>query len=66
MDNSDLLNYEMETGTLFKMAGVYGFAAAGVCAVIAQRTESESIVIADKDTAVNKAIEVAVQSISGD
>jgi uridine phosphorylase len=61
----NILNYEMETGTLFKMAGVYGFAAAAVCAVVAQRTESESIVIADKDTAVNRAIEVAVQSISG-
>jgi uridine phosphorylase len=61
----NILNYEMETGTLFKMAGVYGFAAAAVCAVVAQRTKSESIVIADKDTAVNRAIEVAVQSISG-
>jgi uridine phosphorylase len=61
----NILNYEMETGTLFKMAGVYGFAAAGVCAVVAQRTESESVIIPDKDTAVRRAIEVAVQSISG-
>ena len=54
----------MEVGTLFKMAGVYGFSAACICAVVAQRTEAETIVIADKDTAVKRAIEVAVQTIS--
>ena len=59
----NILNYEMETGTLLKMAGVYGFAAACVCAVVAQRTEAETIVIADKDSTVNKAIEVAVKSL---
>lgn len=60
----NILNYEMETGTLFKMAGVYGLAAACVCAVVAQRTESENIAISDKDTAVRRAIEVAVRTIS--
>ena len=60
----NILNYEMEVGTLFKMAGVYGFAAACVCAVVAQRTESESIVISDKDTAVIRAIEIAIQTIA--
>lgn len=60
----NILNYEMEVGTLFKMAGVYGFEAACVCAVVAQRTEAETIVISDKDTAVKRAIEVAVQTIS--
>ena len=60
----NILNYEMEAGTLMKMAGVYGFAAACVCAVIAQRTEAETIVIADKDFAVQRAIEVAIQSLS--
>ncbi|MCC0176617.1 nucleoside phosphorylase [Waterburya agarophytonicola K14] len=60
----NILNYEMEAGTLLKMAGVYGFAAACVCAVVAQRTVSETIVIADKDDTVNKAIKVAVKSIS--
>ena len=59
----NILNYEMETGTLLKMAGVYGFAAASVCAVVAQRTEAETIFVADKDSTVNKAIEVAVKSL---
>lgn len=59
----NILNYEMETGTLFKMAGVYGFAAACVCAVVAQRTESENIVGSDKDTTVRRAIEVAVKTV---
>ena len=60
----NILNYEMEAGTLLKMAGVYGFAAGCVCAVVAQRTKAETIAIEDKDITVNKAIEVAVQAIS--
>ena len=60
----NILNYEMEVGTLFKMAGVYGFQAACVCAVVAQRTIDELIAIADKDAAVKRAIEVAIGSIS--
>ncbi|BAZ44246.1 purine or other phosphorylase family 1 [Chondrocystis sp. NIES-4102] len=60
----NILNYEMETGTLFKMAGVYGFTAAALSAVIAQRTESENILVADKDTAVKRAIQVAIETIN--
>ena len=60
----NILNYEMEVGTLFKMAGVYGFQAACVCAVVAQRTLTESIAIADKDTAVRRAIDVVIDSLS--
>ena len=59
----NILNYEMEVGTLFKMAGVYGFEAACVCAVVAQRTAAESIALADKDTAVRRAIEVVIQTV---
>jgi uridine phosphorylase len=59
-----ILNYEMEVGTLFKMAGVYGFKAACVCAIVAQRTAAESIVMADKDAAVERAIKVAIQTIA--
>ena len=61
--NLNILNYEMEAGTLLKMAGVYGFAAACVCAVVAQRTKAETIVISDKDSTVDRAIEVAVNSL---
>jgi uridine phosphorylase len=32
----NILNYEMEAGTLFKMGNVYGFAAGCVCGVVAQ------------------------------
>jgi uridine phosphorylase len=58
----NILNYEMESGTLFKMAGVYGFAAACVCGVVAQRTASEAVVLEQKGTAVEHAIAVALQA----
>jgi uridine phosphorylase len=58
----NILNYEMESGTLFKMAGVYGFAAGCVCGVVAQRTASEAVVLEQKGTAVEHAIAVALQA----
>lgn len=61
--NLNILNYEMEAGTLLKMSGVYGFKAACVCAVVAQRNDQENIVLADKDLAVSKAIEVVIKAI---
>ncbi|MEO1669174.1 MAG: nucleoside phosphorylase [Cyanobacteria bacterium J06631_2] len=60
----NILNYEMEVGTLFKMAGVYGFQAACVCAVVAQRTTAESIMLADKEATVQKAISVAMETVA--
>lgn len=60
----NVLNYEMESGTLFKMGGVYGFAAGCVCGVIAQRTEGEAVVLEAKATAVENAIRVAVEAAS--
>jgi uridine phosphorylase len=57
----NLICYEMETGTLFKMAGVYNVAAASVCAVIAQRTTGEQMVLEQKQTAVKNAITVALR-----
>ncbi|BAY61738.1 purine phosphorylase family 1 [Calothrix brevissima NIES-22] len=60
----NILNYEMECGTLFKMAGVYKFAAAAVCAVVAQRTVSENIIYPQKDIAVENAIATAVRAVS--
>ena len=59
----NVLNYEMECGTLFKMAGVYGFAAACVCGVVAQRTLGEDIILEQKEAAVNNAIAVAVRGL---
>ena len=58
--NLNILNYEMEAGTLFKMASVYGFAAACICAVVAQRSEGENILVEEKKLAVERAIEIAV------
>jgi uridine phosphorylase len=60
----NILNYEMECGTLFKMGSVYGFAAACICGVIAQRTEGEQVVMERTATAVEHAIRVAVQAAS--
>ncbi|MEC4804128.1 MAG: nucleoside phosphorylase [Jaaginema sp. PMC 1079.18] len=58
----NLLNYEMEAGTLFKMAGVYGFKAACICGVVAQRNHSENIDTAAKQSAIHNAIRVAVKA----
>lgn len=58
----NILNYEMESGTLFKMAGVYGFAAGCVCGVIAQRTVGENIVLEQKSIAVEHAIMIALHT----
>lgn len=59
----NILNYEMEAGTLFKMAGVYGFAAGCICAVVAQRTETESIILERKEIAIQNAIRVALKAV---
>ena len=37
------LNYEMEAGTLFTMCRTMGLSAGAVCAVVANRTESEAV-----------------------
>lgn len=59
----NILNFEMEAGTLFKMAGVYGFRAACICGVVAQRVESEKVIVQSKDTAVQHAIKVAIKAV---
>ncbi|MBO1438501.1 nucleoside phosphorylase [Meiothermus sp. CFH 77666] len=58
--NLRVLNYEMEAGTLFKMGNVYGFAAACICGIIAQRTRAEQPILEAKDQAVQRAIDVAM------
>jgi uridine phosphorylase len=59
----NILNYEMEAGTLFKMGGVYNFSAACVCAVLAGRAESEHIDPDRKQAAERHAIQVAMEAI---
>jgi uridine phosphorylase len=58
-----ILNFEMECGTLFKMANVYGLAAGCVCAVIAERVQAESINEEKKKIAEENAIRVALQAV---
>jgi uridine phosphorylase len=58
----NILNYEMEAGTLFKMGNVYGFAAGCVCGVVAQRTKEEKPVLESKAAAVQRAIDIAVKT----
>jgi len=58
----NIVNYEMEAGTLFKMAGVYGFRAACICGVVAQRTESEQVVVEQRASAVDRAIQIVLDA----
>ena len=57
-----VLNFEMEAGTLFKMGAVYGFAAGCVSGIIAQRGEAEEPLLDLKQSAVDRAIRVAVEA----
>ena len=58
----NVLNFEMESGTLFKMGLVYGFQAGCVCGVVAGRTASENVVLESKEQAVANAIQVALET----
>jgi len=58
-----ILNYEMEAGTLFKMGLVYGFAAGCVCAVLAERLVAESVNLAVKQQAERDAVHVALTAM---
>lgn len=55
-----VLSFEMEAGTLFKMGSVYGFRAAAVLAIVAQRHEAEEPDVSAKDIAVDNAIRIGI------
>lgn len=57
-----ILSFEMETGTLFTMGGVYGLRTAAVLAVVAQRHRSETVDEGAKQGAIDAAISVAVDT----
>lgn len=59
----NILNYEMEAGTLFKQASVLGLSAGCVCAVLAERKKDEHIVSGQKEKAVANAIRVALETL---
>ena len=54
------LGAEMEAGTLLKMGAVYGFAAACVCGIVADRQTAEEPNLIAKASAVDSAIKVAI------
>jgi uridine phosphorylase len=60
----NVLNFEMECGTLLKMAGVYGFSAGCVCAVIDDRTTGEDMDLAVKERAETDALKVALKALA--
>ena len=60
----NILNYEMESGTLFKLGSVYGLSVGCICAVVAQRDIAETILVEQKQQAVARAIEIAVAAVS--
>jgi uridine phosphorylase len=58
-----ILNYEMEAATLFKMGLVYRFAAGCVCAVLAERNSSEAVLTEKKNQAEENAVQVALNAL---
>ncbi len=61
----NILNFEMECGTLLKMAGVYGFSAGCVCAVLDDRSTGEDIDLDIKAGAERDAARVALRALQG-
>ena len=61
----NILNFEMECGTLLKMAGVYGFSAGCVCAVLDDRSTGEDIDLDVKAGAERDAVRVALRALQG-
>jgi uridine phosphorylase len=62
--NLNILNFEMEAGTLFKMGLVYGFAAGCVCAVLAERMSSEQVFVEQKQKAEQDAVRLALSAVA--
>jgi uridine phosphorylase len=55
-----ILSFEMEAGTLLKMGAVYGFAAAAVVAIVAERHVAEAPDAATMNATIDNAIAVAI------
>lgn len=58
-----ILNYEMESGTLFKMGLIYKVSVACICGVIAQRRASERVDQKMIRVAEDRAIQIAVHAL---
>ncbi len=59
----NILNYEMEAGTLFKQSSVLGLSAGCVCGVLAERSVGERVALEEKEKAVGNAIRVALETL---
>lgn len=59
----NVMNFEMEAAAVFVMCSAFDLQAACVCGVIVQRTESEKILVDDKNLAVINMQKVAKETI---
>lgn len=59
----EVLNFEMETSTLFVLSKVGGLRAGSVCAVYANRAKGEVINPEQKETAERRCIEVGIEAV---
>lgn len=60
--NLNILNFEMESGTLFKMANVYGLHATSICAVAAARCKDEALLHDSVQSSVDISIKAAIHT----
>lgn len=60
--NLNILNFEMESGTLFKMANVYGLHATSICAVAAARCKDEALQHDSVQFSVDACIKAAINT----
>lgn len=64
LQSMNVLNFEMETATLFTLANIYGVRAGSICAVYAQRIKNEFVAGAGEDDAIkvaNEAVKVLTE-----
>ena len=59
LQRANVLNFEMESSTIFTLANIYGARAGSVCAAVANRVTDEFIV----DAGVEDAIKVANEAV---
>lgn len=60
----NILNFEMESGILFKSASVYGMKAACVCIVVANRTQTENVTFESLEASVQTCTEAIMETLS--